>query len=249
MLDSRGLAPIDKTMVVATPNDECLVDLAFYSKRYKGPEDPEAGNSVWVASEVILGEETLDVWIGDISVNKGKGKREGGVPLSEMQQAVDAAVAKVQEGLPAQPLWESAEGLTGTLWELKPEEREEYPHQLDMFVGRSCHKAMWEAAHGSVVFDSRRYSRFGEVFAYVKTDGTVDLSGEKFEDKAEMEDAIAAELTKRQIGAVVGGGTGRRYSYIDLALSDPAEGVQAVVDVMREGNMVKETWIQFFDES
>lgn len=248
MLESRELAPIDKTMVVVTPNEDCLVDLSFYSKRYKGREDPDAGNSVWVASEVILGEQMIDVWIGDISVNKGTGKREGAKSLSEMQRAVDEAVAHVQAGLPARPLWQSIDGMAGAVWKLEPIERDEYPRQLDLFVGRSSHQAMWEAAHGDGIFDSRRFSRHGELFCYVKTDGSVDLSGEKFEAKGEMEDAIAAELTKREIGAVVGGGTGLRYSYIDLALSDPDKGIQAVVDVMRDGNMVKETWIQFFDD-
>ena len=248
ILEARGLAQVDKTLVAVTPNEACRIDLAFYSKRHRGPEDHDALASAWVASEVILGEATLDVWIGDISVHKGKGKREGAVPLGEMQAAVDEAVARIQAGLPAEPFSASSvERMPWGLFELQPRVRDEYPRRLDLRVAPSCHKVMLRAAQDGTVFDSRRYSRFGELFVYVKTDGTVDLSGEKYADRGEMQDAITEALEPRGLGAVVGGGTGLKYSYIDLALADPDAGISAVVEAMRAGNMVKETWIQFFD--
>ena len=49
-------------------------------------------------------------------------------------------------------------------------------------------------------------------------------------------------------GAVVGGGTGLRYSYVDLALTDPEKGLGQVVDVLRKGKIVKRAWILFFDD-
>ena len=123
-----------------------------------------------------------------------------------------------------------------------------YPEQQDLFVGKSLLGDMWTAAHSGGSFCSQRFSRFGELFCYVKTDGSVDLSAEKFTDKAAIEDALDAALKASGTGAVVGGGTGLRYSYVDLALTDPDKGIHEVVDVLRKGNMVKRTWILFFDD-
>jgi len=46
---------------------------------------------------------------------------------------------------------------------------------------------------------------------------------------------------------VVGGGTGLRYSYVDLALTDATKGIQQLVRVIRDGKITKRTWILFFD--
>ncbi len=247
MLDARGLQGIENTRVVATATDENLVDLTFFSKRYDGPDDQNARNSAFVASESILGEETLSIWIGNLRVQRGSGRRERAVRMSELQNAVDVAIRSVKGDLPAQPLWKIAETARYSLWELKPEEREDYPHQFDLLVGKSCHAAMWVAARSNVAFDSRRYSRFGELFAYVKTDSPGSLSSEQLQNKDEMEDALADALARRELGAVIGGGYGQRYSYIDLALSKPDEAIETIIEVLREKNAVRESWIQFFD--
>lgn len=90
--------------------------------------------------------------------------------------------------------------------------------------------------------------RFGELFCYVKLDGSVDLSAKKFEDKAAIEDALDGALKASGTGAVVGGGTGLRYSYIDLALTDTEKGIPRVVEILRKGNVAKRAWILFFEE-
>jgi hypothetical protein len=63
-----------------------------------------------------------------------------------------------------------------------------------------------------------------------------------------MEDALDGALRASATGAVVGGRTGLRYSYVDLALTDTEKGIQQVVEVLRKGNVVKRTWILFFDD-
>ena len=53
-------------------------------------------------------------------------------------------------------------------------------------------------------------------------------------------------MRREEVGCYVGGGTGLRYSYLDLALTDVARAV-VIMRVLREGNIPKRTWIQFFD--
>jgi hypothetical protein len=72
---------------------------------------------------------------------------------------------------------------------------------------------------------------------------------ESFKDKSEIEDALDAILMSNRLGCVIGGGTGRRYSYIDLALIDLKQGIDAIRRVLVEGKIPKRSWIQFFDST
>ena len=245
-LKARNLASISRTKVLVAPGSNNLLDLEFYAPGYAGPEDREALNSVFVATEVILGEQILDTWIGGISVAKETEAIKGLIALGELKETTDRQITAIKAKLPSKPAWQLPEDTEWTMWKLKPTKRDNYPGQEDMFVGKSMYADMWSAAHSDGIFCSERFSKIGELFCYVKTDGSVDLSDEEFQDKSEMEDALDAALKKSKSGAVIGGGTGLRYSYIDLALSDPGKGIDQVVNVLRKGKMVKRTWILFF---
>lgn len=78
-------------------------------------------------------------------------------------------------------------------------------------------------------------------------DGSKGLTPEGFADKAEIEDSLDQALRRENLGAVVGGGTGRRYSYVDLALVDVPRAIPVVRTALQSGKMPKRTWLQFFD--
>lgn len=81
---------------------------------------------------------------------------------------------------------------------------------------------------------------------YVKLDGSRGVDEERFAAKSELEDAIDAVLLPAGLGCQIGGGTGLRYSYIDLALAEPERGLQAVLERLRAGNVPRRSWVQFF---
>ena len=54
-------------------------------------------------------------------------------------------------------------------------------------------------------------------------------------------------LRPDQLGCTIGGGTGLRYSYIDLALTDVPRSAEIIRRVLQEGNIPKRSWLQFFD--
>ena len=164
-----------------------------------------------------------------------------------MQELVEREIAKIRDSLPDQPAWKLEDDRKETLWELRPEKAKDYPGQEDIFVARATYPEMWMAARSGSGFLSRRFSRFGEVFGYVKIDGSEGLRGENFKDKAAIEDALDAALKAAEAGAVIGGGTGLRYSYVELALADPEKGIRQAVEVLRKGNIAKRTWILFHD--
>ncbi|HEY2252163.1 MAG TPA: hypothetical protein VGH74_13915, partial [Planctomycetaceae bacterium] len=97
-------------------------------------------------------------------------------------------------------------------------------------------------------FDSARFSRCGETFCYLKIDGSEGLDGSVFSDRGEIEDAINAVLRPAKLGSSIGGGTGRRYSYVELALVDVDRAWQEMRLVLQEGHLTPRTWLLFHDD-
>src|SRR5207302_9767222 len=104
-----------------------------------------------------------------------------------------------------------------------------------------------KATHRSAPFYSQRFSRCKETFAYVKLDGAHRRPGSQAEDRGAIEDALDAALARDGLGVHVGGGTGLRYSYIDLALTDLDRGVERARKVLRKQGVDERSWILFFD--
>jgi hypothetical protein len=116
-----------------------------------------------------------------------------------------------------------------------------------LFVGKSANPSLWISAHSGGLFFSERFSRCGETFCYVKLDGSQGLGEEGFADKSEIEDALDTALKPDKLGCCFGGGTGRRYSYIDLALTDVKKGIHSTRKRLQAGKVPKRSWILFFD--
>jgi hypothetical protein len=96
-------------------------------------------------------------------------------------------------------------------------------------------------------FYSERFSRSGERFCYLKIDGSESAETMRFQSREEIEDALNSELKPAGLGGVVGGGTGLRYSYIDLALTDVEKATAIVRQVLQGGRIPRGTWLLFYD--
>lgn len=246
-VEGRTGGSIARTFFRATVNDFNKIDFLFLSRDYSCGEDRQALNDVFVATETLLGEEILDRWVGAIEVaplDHGPDEPQG---IRDLKPVVDGLVERVRDSLPEVPYFCLPEETTWTGYELKPQEADDYPHQRDMFVGNSMIDPMWRNAHSNQSFDSVRFSRHGEVFCYLKIDGSGGLESSQFADKGEIIEAVDAALRKAEVGCFVGGGTGLRYSYLDLALADVDRGVEVVRQVLRKGNIPRRSWILFFD--
>lgn len=239
------------------------IDLEFTSPSLGAAEEQLGSHAAFVATETLLGEQILNEWIGAISFTPGKTsglkKLFGGgakplprsLGLDRLKDTVDALVGSIVDQLPPQPHYEWVQdgnpGAEWTMWELKPEEADDYAAQFDLFVGKSVCPEMWTAAHSNEIFASKRFSRCGETFCYVKIDGAEGLGDGGFEDKGEIEDALDAALRPAKLGCQIGGGMGLRYAYVDLALVDVAKGIEAVRRCLKAGKVPQRSWVQFFD--
>jgi len=248
-VDARTGGDISETFFTAAIGELNKIDLTFFAEGYVSNSD-ENFSDVFVATETLLGEEVLDKWIGVIEVRPLPVDREADPwHIKDLPQRVAALMQEVRLTLPSEPYCSKSleEGYEWTLYKIEPKEQVDYPAQSDMFVGKTLERALWTNAHCGAAFDSERFSRCGETFCYVKLDGTQAMDEEKFEDKAEIEDALDAALRPEGVGCVIGGGTGLIYSYIDLALVDVPRGTELVKQVLRGCNINRRSWILFFD--
>src|SRR5262249_30279755 len=151
-----------------------------------------------------------------------EGRAGAGAPLARLASDVHALVEARRALVPDRPYWRRAAEASWTLLRLAPKAAAatDFPGQQDMLVAKTVDFALWRAQHGGRPFHSRRFSRTGETMCTLKIDGADGLAADGLADKAAIEDAIAATLGPRELGVQVGGGTGLRYSYVDLALTD-----------------------------
>jgi hypothetical protein len=227
----------------AAAGEHGLVDIVVCPGRSLFRSTAKDQEAAFVALESLLGEEVLETFVGAIDVEQ----RKGTAPLSELPARVSALIAEAQARLPSEPYLRRAADAEWTLLELKPEPADDYPEQLDLLVAKTADIELWKAQHSGLLFEARRHSRVGETFAYLKIDGAGGLPEGGFADKGEIEDAVTAALEPDGLGAHVGGGTGLRYSYVDLALTDVNAAIEALRPVLRRGKLPLRSWLLFFE--
>lgn len=239
------------------------IDLLFCLPNCADPDDEEQFHHAFIAAESLLGEETLDRWIGAIEIEPfpksrllwgvfQRARRRADparlVPLDQLRPAVETLIGQQIEQLPAQPCLAWVGDAPWSSYELSPEQADDYPRRADMFVAITARPDVFEAQAGGGLFHSSRLSRCGETFCYVKLDRSDAADGEKYLDREPLEEALNARLIPNKLGCVIGGGTGVRYSYSDLALTDLTRGVAAVRETLLRQHVPLRTWIQFFDD-
>jgi hypothetical protein len=248
--------------VRASRGGEHRIDLTYQPPANDGLDESAALNAAFVATEALLGERCLDNWIGAIEIAARPrasgirslfGRAAAAAPqfleLNRLNDTVQALIESIRDQLPPTPHCDWIERAQWTMWKLKPQESDEYCGQHDLFVAKSANPDLWTAAHSDRLFSSERFSRCDEIFCYLKLDGAEGLDEAGFADKAEIEDALDAALKPGKLGCHIGGGTGLRYSYIDLALLNAGLGatIEMIRHRLRQGKVPKRSWIQFFD--
>jgi hypothetical protein len=234
------------------------IDVVYYSPRCSVPEDRKAFDSAFVATEALLGEEVLDKWIAGIEAQPmprkgllgllGKKGPPGMVNLDRLAPTVDSVIQSMKDQLPAEPFLAWGENSTWSAFKLTPPDLPDYPGRQDLFVAMTGLQEMWQAAHSGRCFASERFTRCGETFCYIKIEHTDQFNGMDMDRRTAVEDSLNAALKPFGLGGVCGSGTGKRYSYLDLALTDLRKGTAAAVEVLREANISHRAWILFFDD-
>ena len=230
--------------------DNNRIDLCFHSPRCVEPGDQQTLKDAFVATETLLGEEVLDTWIGAVDAEPMSRDGSGLLPLERLSPTVTALIESIRSQLHDRRFWEievRASDQTWSSFKIESPQRDDYPGRTDMYVGVTPYSRMFQATFSRIPFCSARFSRFNESFCYLKIDGINGLDAAHFKDRGDVEGAIDSRLIPARLGRTIGGGTGRRYSYIDLALADVRNSISTLRDVLRKGNIPHRTWLLFHD--
>ncbi len=242
-----GLELTDVTVAVSA-GEHNRIDLAFRWETIP-EDDEEAFNAAFVATESLLGEESLDRWVGVIQLTDSSTPVEAGqryLPMDRLHPTFNAVMNSIREQLPDDPYSNLDEDTQWALLKLEPTEAEDYPERSDMLTCVTCNPDLVGATFSEAPFYSERYSRCHETFCYLKIDGT-DSDEMGFHDREDMEEAARMALEADESGGLVGGGTGLRYSYVEFALTNVKKGVAAIRRAMQQGNVPRRSWILFHD--
>jgi hypothetical protein len=224
------------------------VDLSFAAPSV--PDRGEAFNVAFVATESLLGEETLDRWIGGIDIALPEVDVSTFHPAGSLRSVVGERIAEIRASLPATPWHElDLEGV-GAAWssfEIEPKVADHYPDQSDLFALVTPAPNVMQAVLSGGPFDSARFSRFGETFGYIKLEGRCGPPQREVSGRADLENAINAAIRPMKLGCSLGGGTGRKHTYIELALADVDAAWPILQRVLAAAGVPRQTWLLFHD--
>ncbi len=235
----------DVTVALNVGNDN-RIDLAFRWERMPSSDD-QAFDAAFVAAETLLGEELLDRWVGVINLVDDQTPPEHGqrfLSLDRLKPTFDALVNSTRSQLPAEPYSVAADDGQWAALKLEPEEARDYPERCDLMTCITCNPDLIAATFSNGPFYSERFSRCSETFCYLKVDGSNESTSD-YQDRDDMEEAIRNALSAQDLGGLIGAGTGLRYNYVELALTDVDRGVSAIRRAMQEGNVPRRSWILF----
>ena len=220
-------------------------------------EENELAYKAMVLTETLLGEERLDKWVGAIDIKKkdlaphgvmsefGMGTKKQGSPIAGLRADFEARIAAARAAfVPYRQLVN--EQTKWCLFDFKPKDAADYAGKDDLLVSPFVDANLMRATmRGN--FYSERFSR-DETFIYLKLDAAAgDIDLEIFEDRAAIEVALGEALEQANLGCTLGGGTGRRYSYVDMAVTDLNAAIPLIRETLRAGKLTKRSWLLFQD--
>jgi hypothetical protein len=245
---ARTGGSIDDLLVLGIINAINGIDLMFIRKGIKSEtQKKQAFNDAFVGLETLAGEEILDKWIGSIDVVGQIPKGEQPIYMKGLKFFIDEKISRITDSLPSKPYYEFSENTEWTGYELKPDEKDEYPSQEDLLIMTTMVPKAFQNFHSGQLFYSQKFSRFNETFIYVKIDEWHSFHEKDPQWKEKLRAKINTELCQKKVGTDIGSGTGRRYSYMDFACIDIPQSVEIIRKNLQLLGVSKRSWILFYD--
>lgn len=240
----------------STPDGRIALDFAF-------PDGPRTRWRAKVQAAVLcqahLGGECVRHWVGAITATgrpwwgKRRDEAHGGVPLADLLSTVERLIEDARARMPARPLWSNSE-------EPEPQRKgvrragnhtarpldvwERSRPYADFDGGDHSYLEVLNAALGAG-FSSRRFGRFGELFAFLRVDGRGPWGGAG--GRRALEREVDRVLRPDEVGACLGSGTGALDTYIEVVLRDPDVAAERLRGMGADLGLPRRAWLQFHD--
>ncbi len=213
IFESRTGLSIPETKVACVRSSRNVVDVTFFSDSFSGANDRDDIETAYCLCEYLLGEDTLNKWIGNISTEVintnasrivnlfGRDKQldiSHTKSLSEFAQAVDKVVLEIKVQIDDEPL-RLQNLVSPALVSFKDEELQPMRRT---FV--SSKRNIIESIVLNGIFYSERFTKHGEKFCYLKIAEPEQLTS--FEAFAALRTAIDEQLRLDECGCVFGWG-------------------------------------------
>jgi hypothetical protein len=186
---------------------------------------------------------------GPLKVFSATPAQHGALALEEALPAVEAAIRAVYGELPDAPYRALSDRADWTLLEVDPGAELDYPEQDDVALKSTVIPEGMKCFLQRAPFSSKRFSRHGECFAYVKVDAIDETSDARHALRVSLEDVLGKSLIGAGVGSVVGAGLGVRYVYVDVALENVDHGVSVMRDALQRIEIDRRAWVLFCDST
>lgn len=248
---AKGLK-LDAIRFEGRPGDHRRLDLGIFCDEFSPGDRAGAGLAGFVA-ELVLGEKDFYRWIGDVEVEESEGDEPSfigrffakpkavGRAMTDLKRAVSNHKSDLRQR--QFPVANSYAGEWSSR-EYRTMEAEDYTGRSDMYGAKTPAPELWDAAHSELPFFSDCFG--SSTFCYLKVDGQGDARSQLPGGDA-LAGTLQEVLSARGLGAVVGVGEGRRYHYVDLALTDVHAALEAMRDVLHPANLPLRSWLLFHD--
>lgn len=234
----------DEPLVRIEPGKGNRVNVTYTISDDIDPDD--AMRVAYVATETLLGEPNLDRWVGwidRVSAPSGAGWH----PASQAPTHFENAKRALLASLPTQPRALLRDAAPWTALEVSVDKQDDYPRRDDMFIATTMDVTALQTYCSGMNFCSERFSRLGEIFCYLKLERGASYSSDPTAFRAPIEDAVHGALVGAGLGAHIGGGTGIRYSYVDLVLTNVSAAVPVIRSALSGSPIGERSWLLFCD--
>ena len=220
---------------------------------------------------IALGDRVFETWIGAVHVTpapRGGPLRvldvsapRSALALHELFDTVAAATLGVLRGLPelmpdrlagsssdnanAGEVDPSSSREEWTLLEVEPLADARGARKDDLVLASTSTPELLRCYLDGSPCASRRFAHGGVVFVYLSYVDSERRMSERVARRTLIEGALAKHV--RGVGAVTGVGLGVKTSYVDLALCNLETGLPGLVSKLREFELPRRSFLQFFD--
>ncbi len=202
-----------------------------------------------VSTEVLLGEENLDVWVGSIDAKASIMPRPK-VGLHQLPSEFGRMKEQLMFRTPPQPRWQVPfDQRPIGMVDLRSAAVDSpgVDTGFDDALVFSAEPVFLENRLTFKTFHSTPVSRFGEVFLYLQFERPAAWGGREAEARGVLEEQIDRNIAPGGLGAVVGGCHGIRLSSVQVAAVQLWPCVDAVRAVAQSAGLGLRSWVLFHD--
>ncbi len=252
------------------------LEVVVGSEHFDAADDDAALDAANCLVSRLMGDELFDSWVQQVSVVPQPkpsplslvGQQSARLPLAldELYPALTAAVQGIVRGLPELACHSHCERADWVMFELGGQRSpsstastntelsntEPLALQLatpadDLLVAATMCPEMLRCYLSQELFDSQRFSRFGEVFCYLKLELAEADQERRVTERIQLEQVLDRALVPGRLGCVAGSGSGSTHVYIVLALVQLEAATQLVIKKAREAGVGTNSWLLYCD--